>query len=151
MSYEIYIEVYKRQEDSSYSKISIFGSNGKEYTPWYGAGMVSQLLVGCNRSTYDFEPLSGSNRGIPEFARDPECVAEGWTETGTYYDYLELKAHAANPTLKFKDIWLEEETGEVRYVRPLADVIDKLDIILEVNNIYWPKPGDIMVVVKESY
>lgn len=151
MGYDIRLEVYKREEDSSYSKISVFGSNGKEYAIWYGSGMVSQLLTGFSRFAYSFEPLTGAHRGIPEFARAPESVAEGWEETGTYYDYLELKAHAANPMLKFKDECLEEDTGKVVYVRPLDDVICKLDIILEVNGVYSPEPGDIMIAVKESY
>lgn len=165
--------VYKRNKDTEqYEKLAFYDKDGKElYDPFPSRdGMLNQLLLGYNRQNFDFASI-GARRGLPEWYVDilkkeyPDWFEDDYPyniDEGTYYDYLELKGWAAGDVCEYDD-WIADpinvvlnDEGEVVSEEmpkrnPLKSFIDLINIYLDAYGIWYPKPGEVIIVCEMSY
>ena len=171
----IYSVYRKNKADNSYSKIAFFDKNGKELSSIFPSRdhILNQMLLGHNRGGYDFESIGGG-RGVPDWYTDilkkehPDWFENAggydWTynpNEGAYYDYLELKGWATNPKCEHIDYFLSDTVDEDRETdsentpvirrNPLKSFIEQVNFYLEAYGIYYPMPGEIIIVCEMSY
>lgn len=174
MGFDGMYSVYKRNKDTrQYEKLAFYDKNGKElYDPFPSRdGMLNQLLLGYNRHGFEFEAI-GARRGLPEWyvdmlkAEHPDWFDDGDymynVDEGTYYDYLELKGWAAGSACEYDDwmadplnVELNEDGDVISEVppkrNPLKFFMELVDAYLNAYGIYYPKPGEVVIVCEMSY
>ena len=172
MGFDGIYSVYHRHNDK-YEKMAFYDKEGKElYSPFpYRDGMLNQLLLGYNRHGYDFDDL-GARRGVPEWyvellkEEHPDWFNnDGWNynpNEGTYYDYLELVAWEDNPRCDQID-WMAaedcDENGNFVEIKPedlprrnpLISFMAQIRVYLNAYGVYFPKPGDVIIICEMSY
>lgn len=170
MGFDGIYNVYRKVNDS-YEKLAFYDKNGKELHDAFPSrdGMLNQMLLGMNRHGYDFEPI-GDHRGVPQWYVDklkeehPDWFDTddkyGWVynpNEGTYYDYLELKAWSTSPVQEHVDYYIMDDDEEIdtdspRPRRnPLKEFVAQINMYLHAYDIYYPKPGDVIIVCEASY
>ena len=142
----IYTLYHRNKETQKYEKLSLYDKNGKELYKLFPFrdGMLNQLLLGYNRHGFDFEDI-GARRGMPDWYADQDSE-------GTYYDYLELQGWAQGNTCEHID-WMEEYDDEDNPPKrnALKDFMRLVNIYLELYGIWYPKPGEVIIVCEMSY
>ena len=147
MGFDMIASVYRRnKETQEYEKMAFYDKDGKELNDIFPTrdGMLNQLLVGYNRHGYDFEAI-GAYRGMPDWYDDQDSE-------GTYYDYLELRGWAQGNACEYID-WManyDEEDGPPKR-NALKDFIEQVNMYLYAYGIYYPKPGEVIVICEMSY
>ena len=155
---------YCNKKTKQYEKLAFYDKDGNELFDIFPSrdGMLNQLLLGYNRHGYDFEAI-GAHRGVPTWyvnmlkKENPGWFnnKDGWNynpKEGTYYDYLELKGWAQGDACNYQDWISEEATEDYAPVRnPLKDFMKLVNIYLEAYNIYYPKPGEVIIICEMSY
>jgi len=147
MGFDGIYSMYRRNaETQKYEKLSFYDKNGKELYDLFPSrdGMLNQLLLGYNRHGFDFDAI-GAHRGMPDWYADQDSE-------GTYYDYLELRGWAQGNTCEYTD-WMDEYGDEDNPPKrnALKDFIHIVNIYLELYGIYYPKPGEVIIVCEMSY
>ena len=177
MGFDMMASVYRRnKETQKYEKMAFYNKDGKELNDIFPTrdSMLNQLLVGYNRYGYDFEDI-GARRGLPEWYVDilkeehPDWFdgSDGWSynvDEGTYYDYLELRGWAQGDSCNHKDWMAMEEPDCDEWGKPdndvmpeppmrnaLKDFMEQVDMYLYAYGIYYPKPGEVIIVCEMSY
>jgi len=174
MGFDGIYSVYRKYNDK-YEKMAFYNKEGKElYDPFPSRdGMLNQLLLGYNRHGYDFDDL-GAGRGVPEWyvnllkEENPDWFDNdgSWNynpDEGTYYDYLELVAWEGNPRCNQVD-WMEveeeyDENGDLIEIKPgdlprrnpLVSFMAQVRAYLNAYGVYYPKPGEVIIVCEMSY
>lgn len=147
MGFDGIYSMYRRNaETQKYEKLSLYDKNGKELYDLFPSrdGMLNQLLLGYNRHGFDFDAI-GANRGMPDWYNDQDSE-------GTYYDYLELRGWAQGNACEYTD-WMDEYDDENNLPKrnALKDFMQLVNIYLELYGIWYPKPGEIIIVCEMSY
>ena len=173
MGFDGIYSVYRKHNDK-YEKMAFYDKEGNElYDPFPSRdGMLNQLLLGYNRHGYDFDAI-GARRGVPEWyvnllkEEHPDWFDnDGWNydpDEGTYYDYLELVGWEGNPHCERIDWYLVEEAydedGDIKAVKPedaphrnpLVSFMAQVRAYLDAYGVYYPKPGEVIIVCEMSY
>ena len=175
MGLSVNYEVF-RKVDNEYKPMEFYLDNGEPYIdifPGYDH-MLNQVLTGCNRHGYDMEPL-GDRRGLPEWYENAALEsyrANGWlaedeemfkVNEDTYYDFLELVGWSANPEFSFVD-WDDEFNNSAEVLtddcfdeskahkrNPLKDFVANVRMLMDAYGIWYPKPGEVIIVCRPSY
>lgn len=145
MGFDAIYSVYHKKNDK-YEKLAFYDKHGKEFYDFFPTrdGMLNQLLLGYNRHGFDFDAI-GANRGMPNWYSDQNSE-------GTYYDYLELQGWAQGNTCEYTD-WMDECDDEANPPKrnALKDFMRLVNIYLELYGIYYPKPGEVIIICEMSY
>ena len=179
MGFDMIASVYHRnKETQKYEKMAFYDKDGNELQDIFPTrdGMLNQLLVGYDRYSYNFEDI-GAHRGLPEWYVDilkekyPDWFDnDGWSyniNEGTYYDYLELRGWAQGDICNHED-WeaLEKEFDYDDNAAPdcdnyvvhkppmrnaLKEFVEQIGIYLNAYGVYFPKPGEVIVICEMSY
>lgn len=174
MGFDGIYSVYKRNQNTKqYEKLAFYDKNGKElYNPLPSRDdMLNQLLLGYNRHGFEFEAI-GARRGLPEWYIDMLKVEHSdWfnddvytysVDEDTYYDYLELKGWATGSTCEYDDwmadplsVELDKDGDVISEVlpkrNPLKFFMEVVDAYLNAYGVYYPKPGEIIIICEMSY
>ena len=147
MGFDGIYSIYRRNaETQKYERLSFYDKNGKELYDFFPSrdGMLNQLLLGYNRHGFDFDAI-GAHRGMPDWYDDQDSE-------GTYYDYLELRGWAQGDACEYID-WMDEydDENDPPKRNALKDFMRLVNIYLELYGIWYPKPGEIIIVCEMSY
>lgn len=147
MGFDGIYSIYRRNaETQKYEKLSFYDKDGKELYDLFPSrdGMLNQLLLGYNRHGFDFDAID-VRRGMPDWYNDQDSE-------GTYYDYLELKGWAQGNVCEHFD-WMADydEDDEPPKRNALKDFMQLVNIYIELYNIWYPKPGEVIVICEMSY
>lgn len=158
---------HQNKETHKYEELAFFDKDGNKLCDIFASRdhMLNQLLLGVNRGGYDFDSI-GARRGVPEWyvemlkEEHPDWFdgSDYWTynaDEGTYYDYLELRGWANNSNLEYVN-WLaieDEDMPAEEYPRrnPLTEFMNQVQVYLNAYGIYYPKPGEVIIVGELSY
>lgn len=151
-----------------HSSVEIFNKKTKKwkrkalyYQDYEGAYKEAWMILD-NRDYNLFGKLAGVRsmeepfvypRGLPDDISDEtkELYGDGTgCHTATWYDYCELNLYADTDKAYFeyeiydadKDEWIVDSKQNV--VRPY---IDKIDMILEAYHMWYPKPGEVRIIM----
>jgi hypothetical protein len=175
MSFGGLYSIYKYDKDEKrYQELSFFDKDGNKLQNFFPTKdrMLNQLLLDYNWGAYDLSPIA-YRRGLPDWYL--EILKEehpNWVNDlgvlpfdvsqGTYYDYLELRGWAQGNAREFED-WEEapikvefNDEGEVIsgiYPRrnALKDFMAQVDTYLRAYGIYYPAPGEVIIICEMSY
>lgn len=169
MGFDGIYKIYHKHDDK-YEEVAFYNKKGEELGPLFPSrdGMLNQLLLDYNRNGYDFDPIA-YRRGLPDWYVDmvrekhPDWFdgSSGWQfnlKEGTYYDYLELRGWAQGNTCEFKDwavVEFDEDDGVISETVPkrnaLKEFMTTVDIYLQMYHIWYPKPGEVIIVCEMGY
>jgi hypothetical protein len=142
----IYSVYHYNKDTQEYEKLALYDKDGKELYDFFPTrdGMLNQLLLGYNRHGFDFDAID-ARRGMPDWYSDQDSE-------GTYYDYLELKGWAQGNVCEYPD-WMADydEDDEPPKRNALKDFMQLVSIYIELYHIWYPKPGEIIIVCEMSY
>ena len=168
----IYSVYHYNKKNDKYEKLAFYDKHGKEFYDFFPTrdDMLNQLLLDYNRHGYDFDAI-GAHRGMPDWYIDilkkkhPGWFdgSDGWSyneSEGTYYDYLELRGWAQGNACDYPDLIAVEESDEYEYDKivseppmrnALKSFMEQVNMYLNAYGIYYPKPGEVIIICEMSY
>lgn len=165
MGFDAIYSIYRRNEESQkYEKLSIYDKNGQELNDPFPSrdSMLNQLLLDYNRQGFDFEPIA-YRRGLPDWyvenlkEEHPDWFDNdsGWNfnpTEGSYFDYLELRGWAQGDVCEHPD-WMADYEDEDNPPKrnALKDFMRLINVYLEFYHVWYPVPGEIIIVCEMSY
>ena len=155
MGRDISVKILQKNDDKSYREIAPYAYNPEtnEFED------VSFRMAYCRRD-YDLFDVLGNNdqpyscRGIFEDA--PKEVVEYFSNYDsfygvTYFDWCELIMFAQTPLATvFEDIdyeYIDKDPKDYPRRNVVQPWVDSLRIVLDMYEIYWPQPGEIIVQI----
>lgn len=157
MSRSVWYFIEKKNDNGEWEDVNIYtkDENG-EYKPYdWDTGNADWALFDLI-----FEKFSGAYRRIPNdlgpaasalFDKDP--AEDSWfncnpreSYTTAWYDLIELRLLEDSPQAIVPNDWYEEDNDEPEFVNGLSNFMDKIELILDANEIWYVEPGQVRII-----
>ncbi len=148
MGTDIHVNVLHRQSDGSYKILNVYDENGNEITYRMRFNDRNYALFGKLAGVRSWEDPIVEPRGL--FYGLPADVVEHYDNadygyhTPTWFDYVELQALSRTPDAMSH---YDDEDDDDPGVNILGRFVDDIGFLLNMFNIWYPKPGEVIVSV----
>lgn len=134
--------LYKKNEEGDFTPISLY--DGRDYE------MFNKLANARNLwGDESFTPC----RGVPDDMSEEVAEKYGdgeYFHSATWYDLIELRLYAKTPEAQvIEDCTYDEDDNiiEKKTRNVLDGFLESINLTLDAYNIWYPKPGDVRIVI----